>query len=94
MTTYQLISLILYQKQKLYMIISHPGYQLRSPIIYDFKHIPFYSCCRAAWHYCMLCFGNCAGQFPVEASVRLQPVVNTSLQWIGRRQLQDETRSI
>ena len=25
--------------------------------------------------YCTLCFGNCAGQFPVGATVRSQPVI-------------------
>ena len=76
-TIYQLISLLSYSKQKLHMIISLFGYQIISPRIYDFKHLPFSVRCRAPWPYCTLCFGNCAGQFPVGATVRSQPVIGT-----------------
>ena len=73
-TTYLLISFILYSKQKLHMIICLSGYHFISPRIYDFKHLPFSLRCRAPWPYCTLCFGNCAGQFPGGATARSQPV--------------------
>ena len=73
-TRYQLISFISYSKQKLHMITCLSGYHFISPRIYDFKHRPFSLRCRAPWLYCTLCFGNCAGQFPVGATVHSQPV--------------------
>ena len=66
---------MLYSKQKLYIIISLFGYQFISPKIYDFKHLTFSLRCCAPWPNCTLCFRNCAEQFLVGATLRLQPVI-------------------
>ena len=57
------------------MIMLLSRYQLISKRMYDFKHLPFSLRWRSPWPFCTVCFGNCAEQFPVGATVRSKPVI-------------------